>query len=91
MRPLDGGEQPIHQDGEMSAQLKHVVKKRLLLEETEGELGQILGALMSMLVNNRGLLGYPATSSPRDDDIMPVCGWLCMICNLWLCMGRGHK
>jgi hypothetical protein len=72
MRHLDVGEEPIHQEGEMSDQLKHVVKKWLLLEETEVELGQILGALMSMLVKYRRHLGYPAPSSPREDDIMPV-------------------
>jgi hypothetical protein len=58
--------QPIHQEGEMSDQLKHLVKKLRF------QLSQVLGSLMSVLVNNSGCLGHPAANSPRDDDIMPV-------------------
>lgn len=36
------------------------------------QLGPLVGAVMSLLVNGRGLLGYPTASSPRKDDIMSV-------------------
>lgn len=36
------------------------------------QLGPLVGAVMSLLVNGRGLLGYPTASSPRKDDILSV-------------------
>jgi hypothetical protein len=65
MTPLGGGEQSVHQE-EMSDQQKRLVKKRPHLWEAESsdetrkqaQLGPAVGALMSLLVNDRRHLGY---------------------------------
>jgi hypothetical protein len=67
MMSLGGGECTVHQE-EMSDQQKRLVKKRPLLWEAESSdetckqahLGPAVGALMSLLVNDRRHLGYLA-------------------------------
>lgn len=58
-------EEGVHQKEEMFDQKKNLVKKRHVLNETGDsagawlwiQLGLVVGALMSMSVNDRGLLG----------------------------------
>jgi hypothetical protein len=57
---------------------RRLIKKTSLLEQTYSsagawlwaQLGPMVGAVMSPMVNKRGCLGYPVASSAREDDIM---------------------
>jgi hypothetical protein len=59
---------------------KELVRKMSLLKDTEGlagarlwvQLGPVVGTLMSLSVNNRGCLGYPTASSPREENILSM-------------------
>jgi hypothetical protein len=72
-------------------------KKKADLKETKDftgssaklwvQLGWVVGALLSLLVNNRGWSGYPAVSSPKED----ICQHLALgghrirdLCSEWL-------
>jgi hypothetical protein len=83
-RFLDSGEQSVCQEEKMSDRQKRLVRKRLLLGETDGlgrdqmriQLEPLVRAVMSLLVNGRGLLGVPTTSSPRKETL---CQLICKV------------
>jgi hypothetical protein len=61
---------PVHQEEEMSDHQKKVISNMSLLKETEGlaetQMSVQLSPVEPLSVHDRGCLGYPTASSPRE-------------------------